>query len=89
MKSDNLKYDKSLLTAELFYSAFLSLSEKEKENFFSRLYSNIGYKSIVYSSEGVSLSKKQYVKHIEKISNDVKKGNFISHEDMLNDIENE
>ncbi|OFX60565.1 MAG: hypothetical protein A2046_11340 [Bacteroidetes bacterium GWA2_30_7] len=89
MKTDDLKYDKSLLTAELFYSAFLSLSEKEKENFFGRLLSNISYKTTAYTSSGKSLTKNQYIKHIEKISKDVKKGNFISHEDMLKDAENE
>ena len=89
MKTHNLKFDESNLTAELFYSAFLSLSDTEKESFLSRLFNSLNSKTIAFTSKGKPLSKKHYVQYIEAISEDVKNGNYISHEDVLKDIENE
>lgn len=89
MRTQNIKFDGTKLTAELFYSAFLSLPETEKESFLSRLLNSINSKAIAFTSEGKPLNKKQYVQHIENISKDVKKGNFTSHEDILKDLDNE
>ena len=88
MRTQNLKFDSTKLTAELFYSAFLSLPEAEKENFLSRLLNSLNNKVIAFTSKGKPLTKKQYVQHIEMISKDVKKGNFISHENILKKISN-
>jgi hypothetical protein len=87
MSSQNLKLDSSNLTAELFYSAFLSLPDREKETFINRLLNSLNSKAIVITSRGKLLSKKQYVMHIETISKDVKEGNFILHEDILKTLE--
>ncbi len=89
MRTQNIKFDGTKLTAELFYSAFLSLPETEKEGFLSRLLNSISCKAVAFTAEGKPLTKKQYIQHIENISKDVKKGNFISHEDMLKDLDNE
>ena len=89
MKTSNIKLDKSQLTADFFYSAFLNLPKSEKENFLSRLFSGLNNKAIGYSSSGKPLTTKQYINHIEKISNEVKEGNFISHENILRETNNE
>jgi hypothetical protein len=89
MKTDNINLDRSLLTAELFYSAFLSLPETEKESFLVRLFSSFNNKTIAFTSSGKPLTKKQYIQHIEKISNEVKNGKFISHENMLKEARHE
>jgi len=47
---------------------------------------SINSKAIAFTTAGKPLTKKQYIQHIENISKDVKKGNFISHEDMLKDL---
>ena len=85
----HLKFDNTTLTAEIFYSAFLSLPESEKESFLSRLFNSFSSQSVAYTAEGKPLSKKQYIQHIENISNQVKEGDFISHEDILKQLENE
>jgi hypothetical protein len=87
MKSQSIKLDDTKLTAELFYSAFLSLSEKEKEDFLTRLFNSLNNKAIAFTSQGKPLTEKQYVSHIENISKEVKKGKYISHEDILKEIE--
>ncbi|MEI7594956.1 MAG: hypothetical protein WCK02_04350 [Bacteroidota bacterium] len=89
MNSQEFRFDNTNLNAELFYSAFLSLPEAEKEFFLTRLLNSINSKAISFTSKGKALTKKQYSQHIEAISKDVKNGNFISHEDMLNEAENE
>ncbi|MBI5217766.1 MAG: hypothetical protein HY958_02395 [Bacteroidia bacterium] len=81
-----MKADLAYRQAELFYSAFLSLPETEKENFLSRLLNSLNDKAIAFTSKGKPLTKKQYVQHIETISKDVKKGNFISHEQLIHQI---
>ena len=83
MRTQNTRFDNTKLTAELFYSAFLSLPETEKENFLSRLLNSFNNKVISFTSKGKPLTKKQYVQHIEAVSKEVKKGNFISHEDVM------
>jgi hypothetical protein len=87
MSSHNIKLENSELTAELCYSAFLSLPEVEKESFISRLLNNLNNNALVITSTGKLLSKKQYIAHIESISHEVKEGNFISHDDVLKDLE--
>jgi len=89
MRAQNLKFDGTKLTAELFYSAYLSLPDSEKESFLSRLLNSLNSKAIAFTSKGKPLAKKQYIQHIEAISKEVKKGNFISHEDVLKELENE
>ncbi len=89
MATQHLKLDSTKLSAELFYSAFLSLSETEKESFLSRLLNSLNSKAISFTSKGKPLSKKQYIQHIENISKEVKKGNFISHDDVLKELDNE
>ena len=89
MSSQNLKFDGTKLTAELFYSAFLSLPETEKESFLSRLLNSLNNKAIAFTAKGKPLTKKQYVQHIETISKEVKRGNFISHEDVLKELNSE
>lgn len=87
MSSQNIKLENSELTAELCYSAFLSLPDIEKENFISRFLNNINSKAIAISSSGKLLSKKQYITHIESIRKEVNEGNFISHDDILKNME--
>ena len=87
MSSQNIKFDSSNLTAELFYSAFLSLPEAEKETFISRLLNSLNSKAVVITSSGKFLSKKEYSAHVEAISREVKEGNFISHNDIVNTLE--
>lgn len=89
MRTQSIKFDGTKLTAELFYSAFLSLPETEKESFLSRLLNSLNSKAIAFTTKGKPLTKKQYIQQIETISKEVKKGNFISHQDVLNELDNE
>ncbi|MCL6103064.1 MAG: hypothetical protein M1292_11385 [Bacteroidetes bacterium] len=87
MSSQNIKLESSKLTAELCYSAFLRLTDVEKETFINRLLNSLNSKAAVITSTGKLLSKKQYIAHIESISNEVKEGKFISHDDILENME--
>jgi len=87
MSSQNIKLENFELTAELCYSAFLRLPDIEKETFISRFLNNINSKAVAISSTGKLLSKKQYIAHIESIRKEVNEGNFISHDDILENVE--
>ena len=87
MGSENTKYDCSKLTAEQFFAAYQNLPDTEKETFLSRLFNSLGSHAIAVTLDGKILSEKQYVTHIEFISQEVKDGNFISHEDVLKEME--
>ncbi len=87
MSSNNIKLENSGLTAELCFSAFLKLPEAEKETFISRFLNNINNNAVAISSTGKVLSKKQYIAHIESIRKEVNEGNFISHDDILENME--
>ena len=89
MRTQHLKFDGTQLTAELFYSAFLSLPETEKESFLRRLLNSINSKAVAFTASGKPLSKKQYVQHVENISKEVKKGKFVSHDDVLKELDND
>ncbi len=89
MSTQNIKFDDSKLTGELFYSAFLSLSETEKESFLRRLFSSMNQKAVALTIQGKPLTQRQYIQHIEDISSDLKNGNFISHEDMIRELKEE
>ena len=82
MNIENLRLDKSSLTAEIFYTAFLGLPYDEKEKFISRLFSSLNKKAVAFTIEGKILSKKQYVDYIENVSSEVKEGNYIDHNEI-------
>lgn len=82
MKSSRDKFEKTELTAELFYTAFLGMSNSEKEKFISRFLGSLNKTAVVFTSGGKSLNKKKYSEYITAISNSVKEGDFIDHSDI-------
>lgn len=86
MKQQNIALDKSTLTAEFFYSAFLGLLADERGKFIARLFGSLNKKAIAFTTEGKPLSKKQYATYLENISNQVKEGDFIDHSEIEKEL---
>ena len=53
----------------------------------SSIEENIEY--VAQTISGKQLTKKEFQEHIYSISSDVKNGNYISHEEMLKELDNE
>lgn len=89
MKPSRLKMEKSELTAEMFYTAFLGLSNSEKEKFICRFLGSLNKTFVVFTTGGKPLNKKNYTEYIASISNIVKEGEYIDHSDIEKEIANE
>jgi len=65
---------------ESYLQLFISNENSLNENY-------IEY--VAQTISGKQLTKKEFQNHIYSISTDVKNGNFINHEEMLKELENE
>ncbi len=89
MRPSQVKMDKSELTAEMFYTAFLGMTNSEKEKFISRFLGSLNKTAVVFTTGGKPLSKKKYSEYVTAISNSVKEGEYIDHSDIEKESDNE